>query len=89
MTRAGADLPRLRACRRTSPAGTSGGSGWSSSRWTATTSWPWPTISDKVGPRAVMIVSLAGAAVMAIIIALRLPPEIPAGIARAGSEVRV
>jgi NNP family nitrate/nitrite transporter-like MFS transporter len=39
------------------------------------------TISDKVGPRAVMIVSLAGAAVMAIIIALRLPPEIPAGIA--------
>ena len=28
-----------------------------------------------------MIVSLAGAAVMAIIIALKLPPEIPAGIA--------
>jgi NNP family nitrate/nitrite transporter-like MFS transporter len=39
------------------------------------------TISDKVGPRTVMMVSLAGAAVMAIIIALKLPPEIPAGIA--------
>ncbi len=38
-------------------------------------------LSDKVGPRAVMIVSLAGAAVMAIVIALKLPPEIPAGIA--------
>ena len=39
------------------------------------------TISDKVGPRTVMIVSLAGAAVMAIVIALQLPPEIPAGAA--------
>ena len=38
-------------------------------------------LSDKVGPRAVMIVSLAGAAVMAIVIALKLLLEIPAGIA--------
>jgi NNP family nitrate/nitrite transporter-like MFS transporter len=38
-------------------------------------------VSDKIGPRTVMIVSLAGAAVMAIIISLKLPPEIPAGIA--------
>src|SRR6478735_10310154 len=38
-------------------------------------------LSDRIGPKAVMIVSLAGAAVMAIVIALKLPPEIPAGIA--------
>jgi NNP family nitrate/nitrite transporter-like MFS transporter len=38
-------------------------------------------VSDRVGPRTVMIISLAGAAVMAIVIALKLPPEIPAGIA--------
>ncbi|MDN5763829.1 MAG: MFS transporter [Microlunatus sp.] len=38
-------------------------------------------LSDRVGPRAVMIVSMAGAAVMALVVALRLPPEIPAGVA--------
>lgn len=36
-------------------------------------------VSDRVGPRAVMIVSLAGAAVMAIVVSFKLPPEIPAG----------
>lgn len=38
-------------------------------------------LSDRIGPRAVMIISLAGAAVMALVVALRLPPEIPAGLA--------
>ena len=38
-------------------------------------------VADKIGPRKVVAVSLAGAAVMALIIALRLPPEIPAGTA--------
>ncbi|WP_370616807.1 MFS transporter [Mumia sp. Pv 4-285] len=38
------------------------------------------TLSDKVGPRAVTLVSLAGAAVMAIVLALRPEPEWPAGI---------
>jgi NNP family nitrate/nitrite transporter-like MFS transporter len=36
-------------------------------------------VADKIGPRKVVAISLAGAAVMALIIALRLPPEIPAG----------
>jgi MFS transporter, NNP family, nitrate/nitrite transporter len=38
-------------------------------------------VADKIGPRKVVAISLAGAAVMALIIALRLPPEIPAGSA--------
>jgi NNP family nitrate/nitrite transporter-like MFS transporter len=38
-------------------------------------------VADKIGPRKVVAISLAGAAVMALIIALRLPPEIPAGTA--------
>jgi MFS transporter, NNP family, nitrate/nitrite transporter len=37
------------------------------------------TLADKIGPRKVVAVSLAGAAVMSVIIALRLPPEVPAG----------
>ena len=37
------------------------------------------TLADKIGPRMVVAISLAGAAVMSVIIALRLPPEIPAG----------
>jgi MFS transporter, NNP family, nitrate/nitrite transporter len=36
-------------------------------------------VADKIGPRKVVAVSLAGAAAMSLIIALRLPPEIPAG----------
>ena len=36
-------------------------------------------VADKIGPRIVVAISLGGAAVMALIIALRLPPEIPAG----------
>jgi NNP family nitrate/nitrite transporter-like MFS transporter len=39
------------------------------------------TLADKIGPRKVVAISLAGAAVMSLIIALRLPPEIPAGTA--------
>jgi NNP family nitrate/nitrite transporter-like MFS transporter len=38
-------------------------------------------VADKIGPRKVVATSLAGAAVMSLIIALRLPPEIPAGTA--------
>jgi MFS transporter, NNP family, nitrate/nitrite transporter len=38
-------------------------------------------VADKIGPRNVVATSLAGAAVMSLIIALRLPPEIPAGTA--------
>jgi NNP family nitrate/nitrite transporter-like MFS transporter len=37
------------------------------------------TLADKIGPRKVVAISLVGAAVMSVIIALRLPPEIPAG----------
>jgi MFS transporter, NNP family, nitrate/nitrite transporter len=37
------------------------------------------TLADKIGPRKVVAIALAGAAVMSVIIALRLPPEIPAG----------
>jgi NNP family nitrate/nitrite transporter-like MFS transporter len=37
------------------------------------------TLADKIGPRKVVAISLAGAAVMSVIVALRLPPEIPAG----------
>ena len=36
-------------------------------------------VADKIGPRIVVAISLAGAAVMSLIIALRLPQEIPAG----------
>jgi MFS transporter, NNP family, nitrate/nitrite transporter len=36
-------------------------------------------VADKIGSRKVVAISLAGAAVMSLIIALRLPPEIPAG----------
>ena len=36
-------------------------------------------VADKIGPRIVVAISLAGAAVMSLIIALRLSPEIPAG----------
>jgi MFS transporter, NNP family, nitrate/nitrite transporter len=36
-------------------------------------------VADTIGPRIVVAISLAGAAVMSLIIALRLPPEIPAG----------
>ena len=38
-------------------------------------------LADKIGPRTVVAISLGGAAVMSLIIALRLPPEIPAGTA--------
>jgi NNP family nitrate/nitrite transporter-like MFS transporter len=37
------------------------------------------SVADKVGPRIVVAISLAGAAVMSLIIALRLPPEFAAG----------
>lgn len=37
-------------------------------------------LADKVGPKLVTVVSLAGAAVFAIVIAVRLPPEVPAGL---------
>ena len=36
-------------------------------------------LADKIGPRKVVAISLAGAAVMSVIVAFRLPPEIPAG----------
>jgi NNP family nitrate/nitrite transporter-like MFS transporter len=36
-------------------------------------------VADKIGPRTVVAISFGGAAVMSLIIALRLPPEIPAG----------
>jgi MFS transporter, NNP family, nitrate/nitrite transporter len=36
-------------------------------------------VADRIGPRTVVAISLAGAAVMSVIVALRLPPEIPAG----------
>lgn len=39
------------------------------------------TLSDRIGPKLVMIISLAGAAVMAVIVSLKLPPEVPAGAA--------
>ena len=38
-------------------------------------------LSDKIGPKAVMMISLTGAAVMAIVISLKLPPELLAGSA--------
>jgi len=38
-------------------------------------------LADRVGAKQVTVVALAGAAVMAIVIALRLPPEVPAGAA--------
>jgi NNP family nitrate/nitrite transporter-like MFS transporter len=36
-------------------------------------------VADKIGPRKVVVISLGGAAVMSLIIALRLRPEFPAG----------
>lgn len=39
------------------------------------------TLSDRVGPRAVAATSFAGAAVMAVVVALQPQPEIPAGLA--------
>jgi NNP family nitrate/nitrite transporter-like MFS transporter len=36
-------------------------------------------VADRIGPRTVVAVSLAGAAVTSLIVALRLPSEIPAG----------
>ena len=38
-------------------------------------------LADKVGPRAIAITSFAGAAVMAIVVALQPAPEVPAGLA--------
>ena len=38
-------------------------------------------LSDRIGPRTVVAISLGGAAVMAMVIALQPPPEIPAGTA--------
>lgn len=38
-------------------------------------------LSDKIGPKAVLMISLTGAAVMAIVISLKLPPELLAGSA--------
>ena len=39
------------------------------------------TLADKIGAKKVVAISLVGVAVMSLIIALRLPPEIPAGAA--------
>jgi NNP family nitrate/nitrite transporter-like MFS transporter len=39
------------------------------------------TLADKIGARKVVAISLAGAVVLSLVIALRLPPEIPAGSA--------
>lgn len=36
-------------------------------------------VADKIGPRKVVATSLAGAAVMSLVVSLRLPPEILAG----------
>ena len=36
-------------------------------------------LADRIGAKKVVAISLAGAAVLALVIALRLPPEIPAG----------
>lgn len=38
-------------------------------------------LADRLGPRTVAAVSFAGAAVLAVVVALRPPPELPAGIA--------
>lgn len=38
-------------------------------------------LADRIGPRRVTVISLAGATILAVVIALRLPPEIPAGTA--------
>jgi NNP family nitrate/nitrite transporter-like MFS transporter len=38
-------------------------------------------VADRIGPRKVVATSLGGVALMSLIIALRLPPEIPAGTA--------
>jgi MFS transporter, NNP family, nitrate/nitrite transporter len=39
------------------------------------------TLADKIGARKIVAISLAGAAVLSLVIALRLPAEIPAGTA--------
>jgi NNP family nitrate/nitrite transporter-like MFS transporter len=39
------------------------------------------TLADKIGARKVVAISLAGAAALSLVIALRLPPEIPGGSA--------
>lgn len=36
-------------------------------------------VADRIGPRLVVAASMAGTAIMALVVALRLPPEIPAG----------
>ena len=38
-------------------------------------------LSDKIGPKAVLMISLTGAAVMSIVLSLKLPPELLAGSA--------
>ncbi|NUS40353.1 MAG: NarK/NasA family nitrate transporter [Terrabacter sp.] len=38
-------------------------------------------LSDRIGPRAVLAISLAGTAALAVVLALRPPLELPAGIA--------
>ena len=38
-------------------------------------------LSDRIGPKTVLMISLAGAAVMAIVVSFKLPPEFPAGAA--------
>jgi NNP family nitrate/nitrite transporter-like MFS transporter len=42
------------------------------------------TLADKIGAKKVVAISLIGAAAMSLIIALRLPPELPAGTAFVG-----
>lgn len=37
------------------------------------------TLSDRVGPKTVVAISLAGTCLLAIVVALRPPPEVPAG----------
>jgi NNP family nitrate/nitrite transporter-like MFS transporter len=37
-------------------------------------------LSDRIGPAMVLMISLAGAAVMAVVVAFQPPPEIPAGL---------
>lgn len=39
------------------------------------------TLSDRIGPRTVAAIAFAGAAVMAVVVALQPEPEIPAGLA--------
>lgn len=39
------------------------------------------TLSDRIGPRIVAAISFAGAAIMAVVVALQPSPEVPAGLA--------